>query len=257
MLAEKFKNHTPPSSRSILTRCEIRSSDFVLFVALLFSLSAFFSILLAQLASWLVATPSDEEPPLLIALAANFGMQLGMAAAFLAFHGFIQKQGQQTTPKPPRSPRLAIKIGLKWLLIAYPIMIAVNLLSRTLLNLAGFEQVVQDPILMVQEGGTTVELLIVYSMIVFVAPLCEELAFRGGIFRFLYQRLPLYGSVGLSALLFALLHANLYSFAPLMTIGVMLALAYRESGSLLSCIVFHAVFNSINLGLILLFPDLT
>ncbi len=136
-------------------------------------------------------------------------------------------------------------------------MFGVSLFSRLFLDSLGFEQVIQDPIRMVQEGGSTTELAVMYFSIVLVAPVCEEVAFRGGIFRFLHHRLPLYGSIGLSAFFFALMHVNLYSFAPLMTIGAMLAFAYRESGSLLSNIVFHSVFNTINLGLILLFPSIT
>lgn len=252
------ENPVEPLSHN-LPKWEIRGTEFALFIALLFSCMGLTSSLFASVADSLLETPAaDVEPPLLIALAANLGLQVGMLIGFLGFKKILSVQG---SPLPLSSaqinPGKAAKIGLKWLLYAYPVMIAVNLISRSILNLAGFEQVIQDPIRMVQEGGTNLELAIMFSMIVLVAPICEEVAFRGGIFRYLHHRLPLYASIGISAFLFALLHANLYSFAPLMTIGVMLALAYRESGSLLSCITFHAVFNSINLVLILLFPDLT
>ncbi|MDQ8179801.1 CPBP family intramembrane glutamic endopeptidase [Pelagicoccus sp. SDUM812005] len=247
----------PLIARNSLPKWEIRGSDFWVFIALLFSSMGFCSFLGAKIATWLIPVEPNAEPPLLVALSANIGMQLGMLIAYLVFKRFTLEQ-DLTPPADtrPSAPQAAL-IGLKWLAIAYPVMFGVNAFSRILLDSLGFEQVIQDPIKMVLEGGTALELAIMYSVIVIVAPVCEEVAFRGGIFRFLHQRMPLVASIGLSAFFFALLHANLYSFAPLMTIGVMLAFAYRESGSLISNIVFHSAFNAINLGLILLFPEIT
>ncbi len=257
MIAKMLEETLRALARNSLPKWEIRSSDFGMFIALLFSCMGFGSFLAAKIANWILAPDPDLDPPLLSALAANIGMQSGMLVAFLVFGRLIRDQ--DFTPKPAKTFSLSksVFIGLKWLLIAYPVMMGVNLISRSLLDALGFEQVIQDPIKMVQEGGTTLELVVMYTTIMLVAPLCEEVAFRGGIFRFVHQRMPLYASLGLSAFFFALLHINLYSFAPLMTIGVMLALAYRESGSLVSNITFHAVFNSINLVLILFLPDLT
>lgn len=257
MISESPEEKSSLFDRNSLPKWEIRSSDFWIFIALLFSCMSFTSFLAGKIAHWIISPSPDIDPPLMIALAANLGMQVGMLAGFLIFRKMVHEQDFTPSLSHPPSVSKAAKIGLKWLLIAYPVMIGVNLFSRTLLNSLGFEQVIQDPIKMVQEGGTNIELMVMYSMIVLVAPLCEEVAFRGGIFRFLHCRMPLYASIGLSSFFFALLHANLYSFAPLMTIGVMLAFAYRESGSLISSITFHATFNSINLALILLFPELT
>lgn len=257
MCSQSPAETTPLIERNSLPKWEIRSSEFWVFVALLFSCMGFCSYLGAQIAQWVMAPDPDAPPPLMMALAANVGMQAGMLAAYLIFLRIVQDEDL----RPGAPSRLAFfkaaLTGLKWLLIAYPIMIGVNLFARILLDSLGFEQVLQDPIKMVREGGSALELAVMYAVIVLVAPVCEEVAFRGGIFRYLHHRMPLFASIGLSAVLFALLHANLYSFAPLLTIGVMLAFAYRESGSLVSCIVFHSAFNTINLALILLFPDLT
>lgn len=256
MLADPPDLPVAPSSHINLPRWGISGSDFAIFLALLFSSMGLLSLVFQSATAQLLSSEPDEPAPLMVALAANMGMQLGMLLAFLGFKKVIQYQGAVADPAPKVSTRRAVKIGLKWLLIAYPIMIGINLLSRAILNSLGYEQVLQDPIRMVREGGTPAELFIMYAMIVIVAPICEEVAFRGGIFRFLHLRVPLAVSLGLSASLFALLHSNLYSFAPLMTIGITLALAYRESGSLISCFTFHAIFNSINLALILLYPEL-
>lgn len=256
MLAEPAEKTVEREEPCPLPKWEISGSDFAIFVALLFSGMAFFSILLGQAARWYLDPAPGADLPLLASLAENIGMQLGMLIAFVAF-GRIQSLQDAPKPSGAKLPLPAAALtGLKWLMIAYPTMIAINLVSRAILNQLGYEQVVQDPIRMVQEGGTTFELGLMYSMIVLVAPLCEELVFRAGIFRYLHHRMPLFLSIGLSAFLFALLHANLYSFAPLMTIGVMLAFAYRQSGSIVSAVVFHSIFNTINLLLIIVFPDI-
>ncbi|EDY85089.1 CAAX amino terminal protease family [Verrucomicrobiia bacterium DG1235] len=256
MLSESLDNTPSQAPAPKLAKWEISGSDFGIFVALLFSCMVVASAIFGNLAEWIIKPDPEADRPMLISLAENLGMQFGMLAAFLAFLKITYHQ-DFTLVSPNRAPiTKAISIGLKWLLIAYPIMIGVNLLSRTILNAQGFEQVIQDPIRMVQEGGTRLEQGVIYAMIVLVAPICEEFVFRGAIFRYLHHRLPLYGAIALSAALFALLHSNLYSFAPLMVIGCTLALAYRESGSLVSAISFHAAFNTINLLLILLFPEL-
>lgn len=257
MLAETLDDSTKQPASHQLPKWEIRGSDFAIFVAFLFSSMGLVSLLFQNAATHILAPDPEEPTPLLVSLAANLGMQLGMLVSFLGFKKLVHQHDFSHSPIKRAPIGRAIQIGLKWLLIAYPIMIGINLLARTILNLLGFEQVIQDPIRMVQEGGTPFELFAMYATIVIVAPICEEVAFRGGIFRYLHLRIPLYASLGLSAFFFALLHANLYSFAPLMTIGVMLAVAYRESGSLISCFTFHAAFNSINLVLILLYPEMT
>ena len=44
--------------------------------------------------------------------------------------------------------------------------------------------------------------------------------------------------------LFAVVHANLLSFAPLLLVGILLARNYERSGNLLVPILFHAFFNA-------------
>lgn len=243
-----------PAESPPLPKWQVGATDFGIFLALLLSCMVIVSSLAGRIARWLLAPEADEQLPLLVMLSENLGMQLGMLAAFLGFFAITRAGDGQMSPAKA-SPAQSVKIGFKWLAIAYPIMIGANLLWKVGLEAFGFERVIQDPVRLVQEGGTTLEIAFIYLMIVLVAPLCEELVFRGAIFRFLHHRIPLLLAVGLSALFFALIHFNLYSFVPLLVIGVTLALAYRESGSILSAIVFHSAFNTLNLVIILLFPE--
>jgi hypothetical protein len=57
-------------------------------------------------------------------------------------------------------------------------------------------------------------------------------------------------SAFLSALVFSALHANLIGFAPILALGVLLAVAYEVTGSLLTPIIIHVIHNSAMLFLI-------
>ena len=83
------------------------------------------------------------------------------------------------------------------------------------------------------------------------APATEELIFRGVVFPALSKPLGPAAAAAASAAVFAALHMNLLSFAPLFFMGLALCAAYAYSGSLLVPIVMHTLFNSVNLALLL------
>lgn len=236
----------------LLQKWNLPTSDFFLFVSLLLLCIYFGSLGLGKLALQFFGEETQRPSEIAVLLLSNIGMQLGMLFAFLAFLRYARASNTQQTRL---SAGKSIKVGLKWLAITYPIMFLASYIAQVTLNLLGFERVIQEPIRVLLEADSKIELGLAIVSVVLVAPICEEVIFRGALFRFLHKRMPLVVSLLVSGALFALPHANLYNFVALLIVGIMLALAYRESGSLLSCITFHAVFNTINLTLILLFPD--
>lgn len=254
MIAANTSPQSGPKSEPPLAKWQIAPTDFGIFIALLFSLMSIVSAAFGKFASWMEPVAEGETIPLLVTLAQTLGMQCGMLLAYVIFRFLILRgfnSNYDYHPKPRATPSEAIAVGLKWLLISYPFVIAAHLVSHYALNAAGFEQTIQEPVRLVREGGSTIERSLMYLMIVVGAPISEELVFRGAIFRFLHRRLPLYLALGLSGALFALTHFNLYSFTALMALGITLALAYRETNSLIAPIVLHTVFNATNLILIL------
>ena len=86
-----------------------------------------------------------------------------------------------------------------------------------------------------------------------LGPLCEELLFRGLIAR----RLARYGqrpAALVSALLFALYHANLSQFFYALALGLLLAYAYFYTGSFVAPVVLHMLFNFYGAFIALLLP---
>ncbi|MGD9896512.1 MAG: lysostaphin resistance A-like protein [Candidatus Methylacidiphilaceae bacterium] len=93
-------------------------------------------------------------------------------------------------------------------------------------------------------------LLLVFILV--LAPLGEEVLFRGFLYVYLKNRLSRNASLVVTALLFALLHFNWPTFLPLFFFGLLLGVAYEFSGSLLLSIAIHCWFNSFTTGLLLL-----
>jgi membrane protease YdiL (CAAX protease family) len=78
-----------------------------------------------------------------------------------------------------------------------------------------------------------------------LAPVAEELAFRGLLYRGLRQvTRPLPAAV-VSSLIFAVMHTHLAQGAWALGLGLLLAFAYEQTRSLLAPMLVHALFNAV------------
>jgi len=82
-------------------------------------------------------------------------------------------------------------------------------------------------------------------LIVIVAPVTEELLFRGIILRGLLSRHRPAVAVVLAALLFALLHVNPWQFVSTFFLGAAFGWFYLRSGSVALCVIAHAIHNAL------------
>jgi membrane protease YdiL (CAAX protease family) len=80
-----------------------------------------------------------------------------------------------------------------------------------------------------------------------IAPIVVEFVFRGILFRALlrHRRFP-YAAL-LSGAYFALVHLHAPSFLPLLALGVTFSAGYAATGSILTPIVMHTLFNGVSL----------
>ncbi|MGA7396545.1 MAG: type II CAAX endopeptidase family protein [Solirubrobacterales bacterium] len=92
-------------------------------------------------------------------------------------------------------------------------------------------------------------------LIVIVAPVTEEVCFRGMLFGGIRNRLPLWAAALAAGAVFGLLHYSTGPSAvvPLIALGAIFAVVYEKTGSVWATILMHA-FNN---GLALLFLNLT
>jgi len=89
---------------------------------------------------------------------------------------------------------------------------------------------------------------------VILAPVAEEILFRGFLYRFFQTKMSTGLACFLNAGLFAAIHFNYVSFVPLLILGILFTRCYQITGSLAAPIAFHAMFNAFNIVLILLSP---
>jgi membrane protease YdiL (CAAX protease family) len=95
--------------------------------------------------------------------------------------------------------------------------------------------------------------LILAVLALFLAPLAEEIFFRGMLYAGIKQAgFPRLATWGVS-LFFALVHFNLVSFVPLFVLAILLTVLYERTDNLLACIAAHALFNGLNFALFYLF----
>ena len=88
-------------------------------------------------------------------------------------------------------------------------------------------------------------------LVTVVAPICEELFFRGFFFTALRGWMGLWPAAAVTGLCFGAVHAGgspIGYLVPLAVFGFVLCVLYVRTGSLLPCMALHAINNSLALG---------
>ena len=78
-----------------------------------------------------------------------------------------------------------------------------------------------------------------------IAPIVEEIIFRGYIYRLLKSKIPIVFSMIISSTLFAIIHFNVLSYILLFVLSVFLTYTYERNGSIVCPIIIHSLFNLI------------
>lgn len=105
---------------------------------------------------------------------------------------------------------------------------------------------------LVVNAKTWTQLAVLLVLGVILAPVGEELYFRGFLYPALRSRLGVPLSLLLSGGFFGIMHFDLLRFLPLALGGVGLAWLYERTGSLYTAIAAHSFWNFVMLALLLL-----
>ncbi|KAL8543547.1 hypothetical protein ACS0TY_004198 [Phlomoides rotata] len=108
-------------------------------------------------------------------------------------------------------------------------------LPSTPVTLSSVEQSImaRDPIAMA-----------LYALVLVVcAPLWEEIVFRGFLLPSLTKYMPVWGSILVSSVAFALAHFNVQRMLPLIFLGVVMGVSYTRSRNLLPSMLLHSLWN--------------
>ena len=91
--------------------------------------------------------------------------------------------------------------------------------------------------------------VVTFLLVVVVAPVVEEVFFRGFLFRALAQRLGFWVAATASAALFSVAHLDVALAGPAFLSGVVFAWVYWRAGSLWPAVLAHTSQNAIAFGL--------
>ena len=137
------------------------------------------------------------------------------------------------------------------LTLLWPILVLLLISSGLYLGL-GLPLQPQPALLKFFEARELREILPFLAYALVIAPLWEEVFFRGTLFPWLAGRMPLHQAQWLSALAFGAVHLHGPTLIPLTVFGALLAGIYRSSGSLVPAILVHSLFNANTCILLLL-----
>jgi len=85
---------------------------------------------------------------------------------------------------------------------------------------------------------------LLYAVVVSVcAPIWEEVIFRGFLLPSLTRYLPVWGSIFVSSIAFALAHFSIQRMLPLTFLGLVMGIVFVRSQNLLASILLHSLWN--------------
>ena len=152
--------------------------------------------------------------------------------------------------QPSRFPKAAAT-GLLWLLITSPLIAAIQYAVQ---HFSGDTDDTQLIIRYFVEHPDLKNRILVIFMVLVVAPIAEEIIFRGyfyGIIRRYCGRIP---ALLTSSLLFTAIHGNLAAAPGLFFLAITLCLLYERTGTLWASMTLHAAFNTSTIIALILAP---
>lgn len=144
-----------------------------------------------------------------------------------------------------------------WIILATPALTGMLIGFMALLQIAGYMkwmeslgvEVTQDAVKILQSSPDWSILGLMAFAAVIVAPICEEIIFRGYLFPFAKRYAGTWVAIFASGLIFSAAHGSLAALLPLFLVGCTLAWVYDFTKSLWAPIALHFCFNAFTVGM--------
>lgn len=121
-----------------------------------------------------------------------------------------------------------------------------NLSAKAILHLTKKTPEEQQAVQALRKAGSRLQLALLAIVTILLAPLAEEILFRGILYQGIKQagfpRIALWGT----SLMFAGVHMSIAIFVPLLILALLLTILYERTNNLLGPIVAHSLFNATN-----------
>ncbi len=129
-----------------------------------------------------------------------------------------------------------------------PVVFVYIVLSALLLTSLGFEPETQEVANLLLSDAVWPLQAYKIGVAVLLAPIAEELLFRGMAFPLLLRYIRPVWAMLILSVIFAAIHLSLSAFLPLFVVSMALCLAYLVTGRIAVPIVMHVLFNALNLA---------
>src|SRR3989337_2741617 len=140
-----------------------------------------------------------------------------------------------------------IKQGIKKYLVTLPFIILAGFVINLISSYYGINPEMQDVVQWVLEEKSLFILMSLVFFGIIIAPLIEEIIFRG----FLQSALKNYFgrryAIAISASLFAAVHMDIFAFFQILILGILLGYLYEKTQTLAVSVVIHILHNSLTL----------
>lgn len=184
--------------------------------------------------------------PALIVFLSSLGLYLGILLLIWGLGLTREDRRRISRPAPARSQRHPLFVIAPFLLSLPINILYVLFLERFFPNF--LERMMEAGNLPTNFLGSPdpVSLLMLFLAVVIMAPVVEEIAFRGVFYNLLNKAMPLWAAALISSIVFGLLHGT--TFLQTAVIGFVLAFIYQVTGDLKMAILGHALNNAIAFG---------
>ena len=162
--------------------------------------------------------------------------------------GIDWRQAVGLRRKPPLH---AIAFGGIFFLAMLPPLAVVFPVWAELCHVFHIKDTPQDVADLLATSDSTLVVVAIVAFAIAVAPVFEEFFFRGFAYPALKERWGTWRALVIVSAAFAAIHLHVPSLGPLFVLAIGLGLAYEFTGSLLAPITMHALFNAVNVGMLL------
>ena len=136
----------------------------------------------------------------------------------------------------------AIIPGLKGWLMTIPFVLLVSLIMNLIID----NQNGSNPLLeIVLNNNNYFSFILLFLTTTILAPLFEEIIFRGVLLPILSRDFGVIVGITISAFIFALAHLSIGEMPPLFVLGIGLGITRLASGRLLSSVIMHSLWNGL------------
>jgi membrane protease YdiL (CAAX protease family) len=180
-------------------------------------------------------------PPGLV-ISATLIQDVALIAAAVLFAGMWARG---LTPASFGLRRVALGPAAGWTVLAFVMFWILTAIYVKLVGQPDQQELTRD----LRDEESLAALIGYGVLLAFVAPLAEELFFRGFVFGVLREKIGAAWGALATGVVFGLVHvagSPVETVGVLIILGVLLCVVYQQTGSLLPCIALHAINNAIS-----------